>query len=48
ACATNCPAEAISVLAGVGCAAAVISSALPWGASARRRTSDGAQKIVCC
>ncbi len=28
ACAKNCPAEAISVQAGVGCAAAVINSAL--------------------
>lgn len=36
ACATNCPVEAISVQAGVGCAAAVINSAL------------GRQSSSCC
>ena len=33
ACARNCPADAVTVRAGVGCAAAVINSALGWNAS---------------
>lgn len=46
ACAQNCPTEAVAVAAGVGCAAAVINSAL------RRKTSECCctvdDKTICC
>ena len=44
ACARNCPVEAISVDAGVGCAAAVINSALRRG----RPTCGSAHHKPCC
>ena len=59
ACARNCPAEALQVQAGVGCAAAVINSALgrtgsscccvvESGSPAGEKTSDGTASPRCC
>lgn len=56
ACATNCPTGAISVEAGVGCAAAVINSALGRSDSAcccvaetrENRNPNGQTKSGCC
>jgi NAD-dependent dihydropyrimidine dehydrogenase PreA subunit len=60
ACSRNCPAEAISVRAGVGCAAAVINSALgrtgsscccviePEDGSACGASAAGADSSGCC
>lgn len=49
ACALNCPVEAIRVESGVGCAAAVISSALPWAGWGKcGLDKDGSGSGICC
>ncbi|MEJ2657155.1 MAG: mercury methylation ferredoxin HgcB [Desulfobacterales bacterium] len=53
ACAKNCPTEALSVQAGVGCAAAVINSALGREGSCccvieTKNKSDEGQNTSCC
>ena len=54
ACSRNCPFEAISVRAGVGCAAAVIGAMLGWtdqlccGPSDKGCSSPAANEKGCC